>query len=206
MQMQSKILMPFYLLTLALVCLWSAIDAPGRMVWWMEVIPAVLAIALLAATYKRFEFTPLVYFLVWVHCIILFVGGHYTYEAVPLFNYIRDFFGHGRNNYDKIGHLAQGFIPAIVARELLIRTSPLRPGNWMVTLILLSILGISAFYELIEWWAAAAMGGTADSFLGSQGDIWDAQKDMLCALLGAAAALLTLSGLHNRQLKKIKAL
>lgn len=200
--MQNRYLLAL-LGSLALVCAWSGFRPPSGAVWWLEVIPALVAIALLALTYKKFKFTSLVYVLVWVHCIILFVGGHYTYEAVPLFNDIRDYFGHARNNYDKLGHLAQGFIPAIVARALLIRTSPLRPGKWMSSLIVLSILGISAIYELIEWWAAEAMGGTADTFPGSQGDIWDAQKDMFCAFIGATAALLTLSGIHNRQLKKL---
>ena len=192
-----------WLLGLAAVVAWSAMGPTGWLVWWMEALPALLAVGILAATYKKFRFTPLVYLLVWLHCVVLLVGAHYTYECVPLFDWIRDAFGQARNNYDKLGHFAQGFVPALVARELLIRTSGLGRGKWMFTLIVLSILGISAIYELVEWWAAEALGETADSFLGTQGDIWDAQKDMFCALVGAICALLTLSRAQDRQLARL---
>ncbi|MDR1125121.1 MAG: DUF2238 domain-containing protein [Deltaproteobacteria bacterium] len=188
---------------LAAVVLWSALGSTGWLVWWMEALPALLAVALLAATYRKFRFTPLVYGLVWLHCVILLVGAHYTYECVPLFDWIREAFGQARNNYDKLGHFAQGFVPALAARELLLRTSGLARGKWMFALVALGILGVSAIYELIEWWAAVALGETADSFLGTQGDIWDAQKDMLCALAGAICALVTLSRLQDRQLRKM---
>jgi putative membrane protein len=188
---------------LAAVVLWSALGPTGWLVWWMEALPALLAVALLAVTYRKFRFTPLVYGLVWLHCAILLVGAHYTYECVPLFDWIREAFGQARNNYDKLGHFAQGFVPALVARELLLRTSGLARGKWMFALVALAILGVSAIYELIEWWAAVALGETADSFLGTQGDIWDAQKDMLCALAGAICALVTLSRLQDRQLRKM---
>lgn len=198
--MRDDIFNLLLLLAVLAVCGWSVFDPPDLTVWWMEAAPALAGIALLTAFYGKFRFTRLVYVLVFVHCVILLVGARYTYAEVPLFNEIRDYLGHARNNYDKLGHFAQGFVPAIVARELLLRTSPLRRGKWMAALIVLSILGISAIYELLEWWAAVAMGETADSFLGSQGDIWDVQKDMFCAMLGASAALLLLSRLHDRQL------
>lgn len=181
-----------------LVFLWSGIGPYDRATWWMEVAPVLIAAPLLAATYKNFRLTNLLYVLVFVHAVILMVGGHYTYARVPLF----DMFGHDRNNYDKLGHFAQGFIPAIAIRELLLRTSPLRPGKWLAALIVFSCLGISALYEIIEWAAAVLLGQGADEFLGSQGDVWDTQKDMLWAGIGALAALALLSGWHNRALQK----
>lgn len=203
MRGKSFVLPLIWLAGLAAVLIWSALGPTGWQVWWMEALPALLAVAILSATYKKFRFTPLVYGLIWLHCVILLVGAHYTYEFVPLFDWIREAFGQARNNYDKLGHFAQGFVPALVARELLLRTSGLGRGKWMFALIVLSILGISAIYELIEWWAAAALGETADSFLGTQGDIWDAQKDMFFALIGAICALLTLSRVQDRQLAKM---
>ena len=152
----------------------------------------------MAATYNRFRFTPLVYLLILVHCIILMVGGHYTYAEVPFFE---DLFGMTRNNYDKLGHLAQGFVPAIIARELLIKLKVVNGRWWLVLFVLSFCLGISAFYELIEWWVAELSGTGAEAFLGTQGYAWDTQSDMAFALLGASIALLTLSRLHDRQIE-----
>lgn len=193
------------LVSLLGVTLWSAINPADRLTWWMEALPVLIAVPLLAATYSRFPLTGLAYALIWVHCLILLVGAHYTYAEVPLFNWLRDAFDMARNHYDRVGHFAQGFVPAIIARELLLRTSPLRPGRWLFTIVVLSCLGISAAYELIEWAAAALTGEAADAFLGTQGDQWDTQKDMALALIGAVSAQLLLSRLHDRQIAALRA-
>jgi putative membrane protein len=164
----------------------------------MEVAPTLIALPLLAATYRRFRFTSLVYVALVVHAAILATGGHWTYAEVPLGSWFRDAFGLSRNHFDRLGHLAQGFVPALVARELLLRTSPLRRGKWLLALVTLSILGVSACYEFIEWWAALLLGQGADAFLGSQGDPWDTQWDMFMALCGALLAQLTLGRWHDR--------
>ena len=166
----------------------------------MEVAPVVIALPLLLATHARFRFTDLAYTLIALHCVILMIGGKYTYAEVPLFNWIRDVFDLARNHYDRVGHFAQGFIPAIVIRELLIRTSPLRPGKWMFFIIVFGCLGISATYELVEWTAAVLLGDSADAFLGTQGDAWDTQKDMALAGIGAIVGQLVLARVHDRQL------
>lgn len=185
------------------VAAWSALNPYDRFTWWMETIPVFVAIILLWTTGRRFRFTDMLYVLIALHCIVLLVGGHYTYALVPLFDWIRDWFGLARNHYDRFGHFMQGFVPAMVARELLIRTSPLKPGKWLFAVIVLSCLGISAAYELIEWAVSAATGEAAESFLGTQGDIWDTQKDIAMALVGAVSALILLSGAHNRALAKL---
>lgn len=190
---------PFICLFLTIVVFaWSAIGPYDRGTWWMEVAPVLIALPLLLGTYNRFRLTDLLYILILIHAVILMVGGHYTYARVPL----PDFLMGDRNNYDKLGHFAQGFIPAMAMRELLLRTSPLRPGKWLVAIIVFSCLGISALYELIEWIAAEILGQGADEFLGSQGDVWDTQKDMMWAGIGAGAALFGLSKTHSRQLAK----
>lgn len=181
------------------VFIWSAIAPYDRSTWWMEVAPVLIAYPLLIASYTRFRLTDLLYALVFLHAVILMVGGHYTYARVPYM----EFLGEGRNNYDKIGHFAQGFIPAIAIRELLARTSPLKPGKWMAAVIVFSCLGIAALYELIEFAAAMIFKTGADEFLGSQGDVWDTQKDMMWAGIGAIAALLSLSRLHDRLLSRL---
>jgi putative membrane protein len=192
------------LATLAVILLWSGIGPKERGTWWLEVAPVFIGIPFLATTYRRFSLTPLAYILVWLHAIILMVGGHYTYAEVPLFHWIRDAFGLARNHYDRVGHLAQGFVPAILAREVLLRTSPLRQGKWLVFLVCCVCLAISALYELIEWWAALLTSPeTGTAFLGTQGDVWDTQWDMFLALAGSIAALLTLSRLHQRQLDQL---
>jgi putative membrane protein len=167
----------------------------------MEVAPIFVAAPILLATYRRFPLTPLVYTLIFVHACILILGGHYTYARVPLGFWIQDLFGFARNHYDRLGHLAQGFIPAMVAREILLRRTPLRPGRWVFFLVCCVCLAISAGYEFIEWWAALIGGAGATEFLGTQGDVWDTQWDMLMALIGAASAQLLLARVHDRQLE-----
>lgn len=186
------------------ILLWSGINPHDYFTWILEVAPAIVGLIILAFAYPRFKFTMLVYYLVLIHSIILMVGGHYTYAQVPLFDYIQELFDLSRNHYDRIGHLAQGFFPAIVAREILIRTSPLKSGKWLFVIIVSICLAISAFYELIEWWVAALTGTAANDFLGSQGDVWDSQWDMFLAFIGSIASLLLLSKLHDKQLKMFK--
>jgi putative membrane protein len=192
-----------WLLVFLLVLTWSAIEPKDYFIWILEVVPALFAIVILAVTLKRFPLTPLVYLLILVHSIILMVGGHYTYAEVPLFDWLRDSFHWSRNNYDKLGHLAQGFIPAMVAREILLRRSPLQTGKWLFFIVVCVSLAISAFYELIEWWVAVAAGYSAEAFLATQGYQWDTQSDMFYALLGAILAQLLLSRLHDRQLARL---
>ncbi|MFC6671079.1 DUF2238 domain-containing protein [Marinobacterium aestuariivivens] len=189
-----------WLLLFSIVLTWSAIGPRDRLTWWLEVLPALLALLLLAATRRPFPLTKLSYVLILLHCFILMVGGHYTYAEVPLFDQLADWFGWTRNNYDKIGHLAQGFVPAIVARELLLRKRVVNGNGWRVLFVLCFCLALSAFYELIEWWVALLSASAAESFLGTQGYVWDTQSDMLMALIGAGLALLTLSRLHDRQM------
>ena len=173
--------------------------------WWMEVFPIFIAVPILAATYRRFPLTPLVYTLIFVHACILMLGGHYTYARVPLGFWMQDLFGFARNHYDRIGHLAQGFIPAVLAREILVRRSPLRPGGWLFFLVCCVCLAVSAVYEFIEWWAALIGGSGATEFLGTQGDVWDTQWDMFMALVGAITAQIALSRVHDRQIAKLGA-
>jgi putative membrane protein len=170
--------------------------------WLMEVFPVIAAAPILIATYRRFPLTRLAYTLIFVHACILLLGGHYTYARVPLGFWLQDVFDFSRNHYDRIGHLAQGFIPAIVAREILLRRTPLRPGGWLGFLVCCVCLAISACYEFIEWWAALIGGEGATEFLGTQGDVWDTQWDMLMALIGSIVAQVTLARLHDRQLQR----
>jgi len=185
------------------VLIWSAVQPTDYFIWFLEVIPALLAALILLLTLSRFPLTPLVYALILVHCIILMVGGHYTYAEVPLFDWIGDSLGWERNHYDKLGHFAQGFIPAMVAREILLRRSPLVPGKWLFFIVVCICLAISAFYELIEWWVAVASGSAADAFLGTQGYEWDTQSDMALALLGAIVAQIGLTTVQDRQLPRL---
>jgi putative membrane protein len=187
------------------VLVWSGIDPKDQFTWFLEVAPAILGGIVLALTYKSFRLTNLVYGLILIHCIILMIGGHYTYAEVPLFDYFKDVFGSSRNNYDKVGHFAQGFIPAMVAREIILRKEVINGAAWQFFFIISFCLGFSAFYELIEWWVALATGEGAEAFLGTQGYIWDTQSDMALALAGAMTALLTLSKYHNQQILKISA-
>jgi putative membrane protein len=172
--------------------------------WALESAPVVIAIPILVATWRAFPLTPLAYRLISVHALILLVGGHYTYAHVPLGFWVQDAFDLARNPYDRIGHFAQGFVPAIVAREILLRVTQLRRGKMLFFLVLCVALAISAFYELIEWWTAVMFGAGANEFLGTQGDPWDTQWDMFTALVGAAAAQLLLARLHDRQLATLQ--
>ena len=182
---------------------WSAFEPADRLTWWMEVIPAIVGLIILFLTRQRFPLTELVYVLILIHSIILMVGGHYTYAEVPVGDWLRDLMGGDRNNYDKLGHLAQGFIPVMIAREIMIRNKVVSTRAWLTFLLLCVVLALSAFYELIEWWAALLSAEAADSFLGTQGYVWDTQSDMLWALCGAILALLTLSKLHDRQISSL---
>ena len=157
------------------VLIWSAIAPADRVTWWMEVIPAILGFVVLLFTRQRFPLTELVYFLILVHCIILMVGGHYTYAEVPIGDWLREWSGGDRNNYDKLGHLAQGFIPVMIAREIFIRNNVVAVRAWLTFLLLCVVLAFSAFYELIEWWAALLSDEGAEAFLGTQGYVWDTQ-------------------------------
>ena len=189
--------------TILLLCatVWSLINPYDMLTWFMESAPAIAGVTILACTYKKFRFTDLIYWCVLVHCVILLVGAHYTYARVPLFDYIKDVLDLSRNNYDKVGHLAQGFFPALIVRELLLRTSTLQKGKWLFFLTVSVCLAISAFYELVEWWAGAAMGGSADNFLGTQGYVWDTQSDMFLALAGAVLALVLFSSYQDRMIE-----
>ena len=181
--------------------LWSAIEPRDYFIWFLEVSPALAGLAILALTYRSFPLTPLVYLLILIHSVILMIGGHYTYAEMPLFEWFKEIFDLQRNNYDKVGHFAQGFVPAMIAREILIRKRVVNGRGWLNFLIVCFCLALSAFYELIEWWVALLSGDSATAFLATQGYIWDTQSDMLMALLGAGAALLFLGRVHDRQLR-----
>ncbi|MES9970199.1 MAG: DUF2238 domain-containing protein [Candidatus Thiodiazotropha sp.] len=180
--------------------IWSGINPKDQFTWLLEVAPAIIGGFLLLATYNSFRLTPVLYFFILLHCIVLMVGGHYTYAEVPFFDGL---LGAERNNYDKVGHFFQGFVPALLAREILIRKEVINGDAWRNIIIITICLAFSAFYELIEWWVALASGEDAEAFLGTQGYVWDTQSDMGLALLGAIASLFLLSTLHNNQLKKL---
>ena len=186
------------------ILIWWGIHPKDYFTWFLEVLPAIVGFTVLVVTFHRFRLTPLAYVLILIHCIILMVGGHYTYAEVPFFDWTKEYFDFERNNYDKIGHLAQGFIPAIITREILIRNEIVSRMKWLVFIVISICLALSAFYELIEWWVAELTGESAEAFLGTQGYIWDTQSDMALALLGAVLALITLSRIHDKQLKEKK--
>jgi putative membrane protein len=194
---------PLVLLALCLLALVvSGIGPFDRVTWLMEVAPVLIGAPLLILTWNRFQPTPLLYRLLFLHALILILGGHYTYARVPPGFWVQDLFDLGRNHYDRLGHLAQGFVPAILAREVLRKKVPALRGGWLFFLVTCVCLAFSAFYEMIEWWAALAGGEAAESFLGTQGDVWDTQWDMFLALLGALLSLTLLSRLHDRQLER----
>ena len=181
----------------------SGIAPYDQVTWWMEIAPILIAVPVLLATSKRFPLTALAYRLIFLHALILMLGGHYTYARVPLGYWVQDLFDLSRNHYDRLGHFVQGFVPAIIAREVLVRTSPLRPGKWLFFLVTCVCLAISACYEFIEWWAALLGGAAATDFLGTQGDPWDTQWDMFLAFIGAISAQLLLSRRHDRELRAL---
>jgi len=187
-------------LVVAAVLVWSAIHPKDRFTWFLEVLPALIAWPLLAFTYRRLRFTSLTYSFIALHMAVLMVGGHYTYAEVPIFDWLRDTFHLARNNYDRLGHLMQGLVPALVAREVLLRASPLKRGKWLFTLVTCVCLAVSALYELIEWGAAVTEGSAADAFLGTQGDPWDTQWDMFMALVGSLLAQVFLAPWQDRQM------
>jgi len=182
----------------------SGIEPYDRPTWILEVAPVLIALPLLITTYRRFPLTPLVYRVIAFHALVLIIGGHYTYARVPAGFWVQDLLDLSRNHYDRLGHLVQGFVPAIIAREILLRRSPLVPGKWLFFLVVCVCLAFSAFYEMLEWWVALATGEAATAFLATQGDVWDTQWDMFLALSGSVLALLTLSSLHDRQLAGLR--
>ncbi|MFA6960320.1 MAG: DUF2238 domain-containing protein [Opitutaceae bacterium] len=208
--MNDRRLLWFFAL-LAPVVAWSRIAPHDRFTWWLEAAPIVPAAVLIVALRKRFPLSSLLLALAWVHCVVLLVGAHYTYALVPAFDWLRDVTGGTRNNYDKLGHFVQGLVPAILTREILLRTSPLRDrgdgrsSRWLGFLVVSVCLAFSAVYELVEWLVAELSGEGADSFLGTQGYVWDTQSDMAFALLGAVCAVVVLSRLHDRSLAKVLA-
>lgn len=199
---------PLHLLLLFLVLavlVWSGWQPYDRFTWWLEIFPGLVGLIVLGATYRRFRFTTLCYTLIALHICLLCVGGHYTYARVPLFDWLREIFHWHRNHYDRLGHFAQGLVPAMIARELFVRLKILNRTRWMPFLIVCVCLAISAFYELIEWWTALLSGDAAVSFLATQGDVWDTQEDMLMALIGAICALVFLRSWQDRQIAAISA-
>lgn len=185
------------------VLAWSAWNPHDYPTWWLEVSPALVALVLLVATRRSFPLTPLAYWLILGHAVILMIGGHYTYAEVPLGDWLRDLVGGSRNNYDKLGHLAQGFVPALVAREVLVRLRVVSRRGWLGFVVVCICLAISAFYELLEWWVALLSEEAAEAFLGTQGYVWDTQSDMFFAMLGAIAGVVLLSRVHDRQLRHV---
>lgn len=180
--------------------IWSGISPKDQFTWFLEVLPALIGAVLLTVTYNSFRLTSMLYFFILLHCIVLMIGGHYTYAEVPFFDGL---FGAERNNYDKVGHFFQGFVPALLAREILIRKKVVNGNVWRNVIIVSICLAFSAFYELLEWWVALMSGEDAEAFLGTQGYIWDTQSDMGLALLGAICSLIVLAKIHNHQLKEI---
>ena len=189
-------------LTLAALAV-SGVNPYDRLTWWLETLPVVLGLPLLVAARHRYPLTPLVYRLLFAHGLILMLGGHYTYARVPAGFWVQEAFDLARNHYDRLGHLAQGFIPAMLTREILLRQTPLRSGGWLFLLTSSVVLAFSACYEFVEWGVALAMGGEADAFLATQGDVWDTQWDMFLALLGALLAQTLLASRHDRELARL---
>jgi len=182
----------------------SAIDVYDPFTWVLEVFPAIIAVAVLAVSYRRFPLTNLLYVLIFIHSLILMAGGHYTYARVPLGFWMESTFHFTRNHYDRIGHFAQGFVPAIAAREVFLRKKIVKPGPWLIAVVIFGCLGVSALYELFEWVTAVTMGSSADAFLGTQGDPWDTQEDMCMAGIGAICAFLFFSRIHDRAIARLK--
>ncbi|KEI04251.1 DUF2238 domain-containing protein [Clostridium botulinum] len=199
----NKLLHGTFLIIFIMVFIWYSISPMDRFTWFLEVIPAIIGFIVVILTYKQFKLTNIVYILILIHAIILIIGGHYTYAEMPFFNWLRDTFSLERNYYDRLGHFAQGFIPAIVSREILLRKSILKRGKMLNFIIICICLAISATYELIEWGVAEATETAAEAFLGTQGDVWDTQWDMFLALVGSIVALVSLSKIHDSFLRKL---
>lgn len=191
------------LVSTLIILLWSNIMPKDQLTWFMEVAPVLIAVPFLTYTWQSFRLTPLLYKLIFIHAVILMIGGHYTYAEVPAGFWVQDMLDLNRNHYDRLGHFAQGFVPAILAREILLRKTLLQQGKMLFYIVTSIVLAFSAFYEMLEWWAALLYGGSADAFLATQGDVWDTQWDMFTALIGAVSAQLLLSKRHNKQLKEV---
>lgn len=202
--MAEKSFVISWLVMFMLVLVWSAWHPADTLIWWLEVFPALIGVMVLAITMKSFPLTRLLYGLILIHMIILMVGGHYTYAQMPLFDVFKEMFGWSRNYYDRVGHVAQGFVPAMIAREVLIRKVVVNGAGWLFFVVTCICLAISAMYELLEWWVAAITGEAADAFLATQGDVWDTQWDMFLALLGAMAAQWLLGATHDRAIRGLK--
>ena len=194
------ILIILFLLGLVL----SGIQPHDYFTWLLEVFPAIIGLIVLLLTFKKFKFSDLTYFLILAHCYILFIGGHYTYAEVPLFDWIKDTFEQSRNNYDKVGHFAQGFVPAMIVRELFVRKEIVKQGSWLSFLTVCVCIAISVFYEFLEWLVAIIIGESADSFLGTQGYVWDTQSDMLYATIGALCMVIFISKIQDKQIEKMR--
>lgn len=193
---------PLQAATLAAMTLLGVAPSADRLTWLMENAPVMLVVPLLVATRRRFPLTPLLYWMIFLHGLILMVGGHYTYAEVPVGHWVSEQMGWARNHYDRLGHLAQGFVPAIAAREVIARSTPIRRGGWLFFLAVCVPLAFSAFYEMLEWWAAIFTAEGASAFLGTQGDPWDTQWDMFLCMIGAIASQVLLGGLHARQMER----
>ncbi len=193
-----------YIILFFAVFIWSLINPHDYFTWFLEAAPAILFFLILSLTYKKFKFSLFVYSFVLLHCFVLLIGAKYTYAEVPLFNYLKEVFGLERNNYDKVGHFMQGFVPAFITRELLVRLKVVNGKNWLKYIVVSICLAVSAFYEFIEWWVSVATGESADSFLGTQGYVWDTQSDMLYATIGAIIAVTVFSRLHDLSMNKLK--
>ncbi len=183
----------------------SGIHPHDYFTWILEVFPAIIGLVVLILTFKKFRFSDLTYFFILFHCYILFIGGHYTYAEVPLFHWVKEVFHQTRNNYDKVGHFTQGFVPAMIVRELFIRRQIVKKGSWLSFLTVCVCVTISAFYELLEWFVAVSSGESSDSFLGTQGYVWDTQSDILYALFGATCMVIFVSRIQDKQIHKMKA-
>jgi len=190
--------------TFLLIFIWSGINPKDHFIWFLEVFPAFVGAVVLVAIYPKLKLTMLVYCLIWLHTLVLMLGGHWTYAEIPLFSWLRDEYGLARNYYDRVGHIMQGFVPAIIAREILLRNGVVKGRGWLFFIVTCICLAVSASYEFIEWWVAIASGSAADEFLATQGDIWDTQWDMFLALCGAIVSQLILTRWHDRQLASMK--
>lgn len=191
------------LISFGLILLWSGYAPSDRFIWFLEVVPAMIGAAVLIRLYPRVRLTMLLYGLIWLHALVLILGGHWTYSEMPLFNWLRDEFDLARNYYDRVGHFFQGAVPAMIAREVLIRNGVVRGSGWRYFLVCCVALSISAFYEFVEWWVSVATGTAADAFLATQGDVWDTQWDMFLALCGAVIVQPLLGSWHDRQLLRL---
>ena len=198
---RNKIIKILWVSVYLSVLIWSAIQPKDYVIWFLEVSPAIIGGILLLITYRSFHLTTLLYFFILMHCLVLMVGGHYTYSEVPLFDWLKEVFDLERNNYDKVGHFMQGFVPALLAREILIRKQAVNGAVWLNLFIITISLAFSAFYELIEWWVAVISSTGAEEFLATQGYVWDTQSDMAWALAGAIICIITLSRIHDSQIK-----